>query len=90
MEERISAVEWNILRVKAPDVWAMGITGEGMVVGDNDTGAQYTHPAVVNQYRGNLGGGNFDHNYNWWDDWGGTPSRCPLTMTAMAPTRWAP
>ena len=77
MEERISAVEWNIIRVNAPDVWAMGITGEGMVVGDNDTGAQYTHPAVVNQYRGNLGGGNFDHNYNWWDDWGGTPSPVP-------------
>ena len=28
---------------------------------------QYDHPALVRQYRGNLGGGNFDHNYNWWD-----------------------
>ncbi len=76
--EKVEAVEWNITRIGAPDVWALGYHGEGMVVGDNDTGAQYTHPAVVNQYRGNLGGGNYDHNYNWWDDWGGTPSPYPV------------
>ena len=77
-EQRIFAIEWNITRVGAPDVWAMGITGQGMVVADNDTGVQYDHPALVNQYRGNLGGGNFDHNYNWWDAWGGTPSPTPV------------
>src|SRR5207249_2741794 len=26
----------------------------------------YTHQALVGKYRGNLGGGVFDHNYNWW------------------------
>jgi len=66
-EERISAIEWNITRVKAPDVWNMGIHGEGMVVASNDTGVDYTHPALVGKYRGNLGGGTYDHNYNWWD-----------------------
>ncbi len=70
--EGTAAPEWNVLRVGAPDVWAMGFRGEGMVVGDNDTGMQYDHPALVNQYRGNLGGGVFDHNYNWWDDIGGS------------------
>ena len=37
---------------------------------------QYNHPALVRQYRGNLGGGNFDHNGNWYDPaniCGGTP-----------------
>ena len=29
-----------------------------------------THPALIEQYRGNLGGGDFDHNYNWWDPTG--------------------
>jgi PKD repeat protein len=61
----VNAVEWNIVRVHAPEVWALGYTGQGIVVGSVDTGVDYTHPALVNQYRGNLGGGNFDHNYNW-------------------------
>src|SRR4030042_7149058 len=72
------AVEWNITRVKAPEVWAMGDHGEGMVVADNDTGVDYTHPALVNKYRGHLGSGTYDHNYNWWDAWGGTPSPVPV------------
>ena len=25
------------------------------------------HAALVGKYRGNLGGGSFNHNYNWWD-----------------------
>jgi subtilisin family serine protease len=37
------------------------------VVANIDTGVQYDHPALVRQYRGNLGGGSFDHNYNWFD-----------------------
>jgi hypothetical protein len=32
-----------------------------------DTGVRYTHNALINQYRGNLGGGIFNHNYNWFD-----------------------
>lgn len=61
------AVEWNITRVHAPEVWAMGYTGQGAVVGDLDTGVQWNHPALINAYRGNLGGGVYDHNYNWYD-----------------------
>ena len=61
------AVEPNISHVGADQVWGMGITGEDIVVANIDTGVLYTHEALVNQYRGNLGGGAFDHNYNWWD-----------------------
>lgn len=64
---QIQAVEWNINMVKAPDVWATGNTGQGIVVANIDTGVRYTHEAVVANYRGNLGGGNFDHDYNWFD-----------------------
>jgi len=63
----VDGVEWNVARVHAPDVWALGHTGQGIVVGSVDTGVEYTHPALVNQYRGNLGGGSFDHNYNWYE-----------------------
>ena len=44
-----------------------GTTGAGAVAANVDTGVQYNHPALVNQYRGNLGGGVFDHNYNWFN-----------------------
>jgi subtilisin family serine protease len=63
-----AAVEWNIKNIKANKVWNnLGVRGEGTVVANIDTGVQYNHPALVNQYRGNLGGGSFNHNYNWWD-----------------------
>jgi subtilisin family serine protease len=67
----IAAVEWGVANINADQVWSdFGVTGEGIVVASIDTGVRYTHAAVVNQYRGNLGGGNFDHNYNWHDPTG--------------------
>jgi subtilisin family serine protease len=60
-------IEPGINYVHAPQAWSMGYTGTGIVVGSIDTGVQYDHSALVRQYRGNLGGGNFDHNYNWFD-----------------------
>jgi subtilisin family serine protease len=76
----INAVEWGIASIMADQVWAdFGIFGDGIIVGSIDTGVQYNHPALVNQYRGNLGGGNFDHNYNWHDPSNicGNPSLIP-------------
>jgi subtilisin family serine protease len=65
---RVTAVEWGIKNIGANRVWKrFGDRGQGVVVANVDTGVQYTHPALVKQYRGNLGGGSFDHNYNWWD-----------------------
>ncbi|MBU0510131.1 MAG: S8 family serine peptidase [Chloroflexi bacterium] len=61
------AIESNITHIGADQIWALGYTGEGIIVANIDTGVRYTHQALVNQYRGNLGGGSFDHNYNWWD-----------------------
>lgn len=72
----VETVEWNITRVGAPDVWALGFDGSGAVVGDLDTGVQWDHPALINAYRGNLGGGTYDHNYNWYD--GASGSTTPL------------
>ena len=61
----VQAIEPNISHVGADQVWGMGFTGQGMVVANIDTGVRYTHEALVDHYRGNLGGGNFDHDYNW-------------------------
>ncbi|HEY8472832.1 MAG TPA: S8 family serine peptidase [Natronosporangium sp.] len=77
-------IEWNIDRIGAPQVWdEYGATGEGIVVGVIDGGAQFDHPAIVNQYRGNLGNGEFDHNYNWHDPskMCGNPSLAPCDHT---------
>ena len=68
------AIEWNIQKVRADQVWSsFGVTGSGIVVANIDTGVQWDHPALINQYRGNLGGSSYDHNYNWWDPYGDRP-----------------
>ena len=68
----LMGIEPNISHVNADEVWGLGYTGDGMVVANIDTGVRYTHDALVDQYRGNQGGGSFDHNYNWWDPYLGT------------------
>jgi subtilisin family serine protease len=83
--DRVNAVEWGVDRIRAPLVWStFNVRGEGVVVANIDTGAQYNHPAIVSQYRGNLGGGNFDHNYNWHDPSKvcGNPSNVPCDNNA--------
>jgi hypothetical protein len=67
-EVRVQMIEWNIDRINAPRVWStFGVRGEGIVVASIDSGVQFDHPALVAQYRGNQGGGRFNHNYNWFD-----------------------
>ena len=68
------AIEWGVSKIRAPEVWGApyNTTGAGVVVANVDTGVMLNHSALVNQYRGNLGGGVFDHNYNWYDPTGAT------------------
>jgi subtilisin family serine protease len=74
----VDAVEWGVANIRANEAWAaFGTTGEGVVVANIDTGVEYTHPALVNQYRGTLGGGSFDHNYNWFDPGGDNCATAP-------------
>lgn len=59
---------WGLDAIKAPQVWEeYGATGEGMVVGTFDTGADATHEALVNAYRGTETGSD---DYNWFDSSG--------------------
>jgi len=60
-------IGWNIRKVKAPVVWQHGYFGQGIAVGDIDTGFQWDHPALRWQYRG-WNGSSADHNYNWYDE----------------------
>jgi subtilisin family serine protease len=60
------AIEWGVQNVNAPAVWALGFTGQGIVVGGLDTGIRWTHNALRPKYRG-WNGVVADHNYNWHD-----------------------
>ena len=62
--------EWGVDKIGADEVWANGVLGSGIVVANVDTGVDFTHDALVGQYRGNLGNDGFDHNFNWWDPTG--------------------
>ncbi len=64
--ERLTAFSWGLTKINADDVWAMGYTGNGVVVGGQDTGYEWSHPAIKNKYRG-WNGATADHNYNWHD-----------------------
>lgn len=59
--------EWNIVKIGADRVWSeLGITGQGVVVGNIDTGVQWDHPALKEKYRG-FDGTNVNNDYNWYD-----------------------
>ncbi len=60
------STEPNIDYVHAPQVWSMGYTGTGIVIGNQDTGFQWDHPALIDQYRG-WNGVSANHDYNWHD-----------------------
>lgn len=79
---RGAAIEWNVEQIHAPQVWELGFLGQGVVIGGQDTGYQWDHPALINQYRG-WDGAKADHNYNWHDaiHTGGS-SGCPSDSLA--------
>jgi len=64
--DQVNAIEWNVMKVKAPKVWALGFRGEGRVVAGADTGVQWDHPALKGHYRG-WNGNAVNHDYNWHD-----------------------
>ncbi len=63
--------QWNISMIGADKVWEeFGARGEGIVVGQSDSGVDGNHPAMEKQYRGY----NSSDDYNWFDPWDGTTS----------------
>jgi hypothetical protein len=63
-------VEWNVREVGAEKVWELGYTGQGVIVGDADTGVAWDHPALKESYLG-WEGGTASHDYHWYDPWDG-------------------
>ena len=63
---RPATIEPGINYTHAPQVWALGFTGQNIVVASADTGVRWTHNALKPHYRG-WDGMNADHDYNWHD-----------------------
>ncbi|MGD8794530.1 MAG: S8 family serine peptidase, partial [Anaerolineae bacterium] len=61
-----AGIEENLIRIHADDVWALGFTGQGAVIGGQDTGYDWDHPALEGAYRG-WDGATASHDYNWHD-----------------------
>lgn len=62
----LRAVEPGVDRVNAPALWAMGYTGQGVLVAGQDTGYAWNHVALRNQYAG-WNGSSASHAYHWFD-----------------------
>ncbi len=73
-QEQDPDIPWNLTLINADRVWEMGITGKGVVVAGADTGVDWLHPALLNQYRGYSGEDErAEHNFNWFDAVEGSP-----------------
>ncbi|MCX7995206.1 MAG: S8 family serine peptidase [candidate division WOR-3 bacterium] len=46
------ATTWGIRKIKADSCWAAGYTGQGIILGETDTGVEYTHPALQGKWTG--------------------------------------
>lgn len=79
-----AGLEWGVSFVRAPQVWSLyGVRGEGVVVGVQDTGVQWDHPALRASYRG-WDGSAVEHAFNWHSAVGATPA-CPDPATPCDP-----
>lgn len=60
-------IPWGIADIGANRVWAeFGVTGEGIIIGQSDSGADLSHPALRDSYIGD--------DYAWFDPWYNTSS----------------
>ena len=58
----IDEITYNVLKVNAPDVWALGFTGQGIVVSVIDSGVNYNHADLADHMWEDD-----DYPYHGWD-----------------------
>lgn len=66
---------YGIDLIGAPDGWARGADGHGLVYGSIDTGVDVSHEAIAARYRGRHADGTLNHDYNWFDASGASTPR---------------
>lgn len=55
-------LDWNIISIGASDLWDVGVSGQGVIIGSMDTGVDINHPDLLTRWRG---GSN-----SWFDPYG--------------------
>ena len=63
--------DWSVNAINAPEAWAQGYTGQGVVVAVVDTGVQFNHPDLNSQIyinTGEIGGNGIDDDHNGYVD----------------------
>jgi len=60
--EPVLPPQWNVLATHAPELWAQGFSGQGVVLATMDTGVDLAHPALVHKWRAG--------NNSWFDPHG--------------------
>ncbi len=61
---------WNIQMIRADQVIdELELTGNGIVIGQTDSGVDGRHPELMDNYRG----ADTSDNYNWYDPWNASP-----------------
>jgi subtilisin family serine protease len=68
--EAPQGTSWNLALINAPRAWELSARGQGIVIGQADSGVDWTHNELRDGYRGNTAGG-VDHRFNWYDPWYG-------------------
>lgn len=61
--QRNAVPEWGISRILADSVWSLGYTGQGVVIGGQDTGYDWWVSPLKSKYRGFIDSTSVDHNY---------------------------
>ncbi|HRX29590.1 MAG TPA: S8 family peptidase [Saprospiraceae bacterium] len=60
-------IEWGIKMINADSLWRLGFTGQGIVVGGQDTGYSWEVDPLITKYRGITSDGDTIHDYSWYD-----------------------
>ncbi len=60
------SLEPGVSTIRATELWALGFNGQGIVVGGQDTGVEWSHPTLRLRYRGS-NNPVVNHDYNWHD-----------------------
>lgn len=61
-----ASLSWGVDLIDAEEIWQdFDVTGEGIIVGSADTGVDWRHPALRDNYVGEAG----NHDYTWFDPW---------------------
>jgi serine protease AprX len=64
-EELLMANAWGVDKINAPDVWALGYEGQGVIVGVIDTGVNYNHSDLGNNMWHDTDAG-YHYGYNFY------------------------